>query len=151
MSTSDSYDTSDISTQRSQALTLLKRRGMTRLTEFSEAGITATTVSRMERAGEVVRLARGLYQLPDAALDDQQSLAEAARLVPKGVICLASALAFHGLTDQMPPKVWISLTDSRPLGEALCRFPQHDGQPILLMYGFQALVARARLAPAADT
>jgi len=78
-------------------------------------------------------------------------LAEAARLVPKGVICLASALAFHGLTDQMPPKVWISLTDSRPLGEALCRFPQHDGQPILLMYGFQALVARARLAPAADT
>jgi hypothetical protein len=51
-------------------------------------GITAVTVSRMERAGEVVRLARGLFQLPDAALDPQQSLAEAARLVPKGVICL---------------------------------------------------------------
>jgi predicted transcriptional regulator of viral defense system len=52
-----------------------------------------------------VRLARGLYQLPDAPLDPQQSLAEAARLVPKGIICLASALALHGLTDQMPPKV----------------------------------------------
>ena len=100
---------SDNSTQRTQALALLKRRGMTRLAEFSEAGITATTVGRMERAGEVVRLARGLYQLPDAALDAQQSLAEAARLVPKGVICLASALAFHGLTDQMPPKVWIAI------------------------------------------
>lgn len=107
---------SDASTQRSQALALLKRRGMTRLAEFSEAGITATTVSRMEQAGEVVRLARGLYQLPDAALDPQQSLAEAARLVPKGVICLASALAFHGLTDQMPPKVWIAIgrKDWRP-------------------------------------
>ena len=106
----------DISTQRTQALTLLKRRGMTRLAEFSEAGITATTVGRMERAGEVVRLARGLYQLPDAALDAQQSLAEAARLVPKGVICLASALAFHGLTDQIPPKVWIAIgrKDWRP-------------------------------------
>jgi hypothetical protein len=104
------------STQRSQALTLLKRRGMTRLTEFAEAGITATTVGRMERSGEVVRLARGLYQLPDAALDAQQSLAEAARMVPKGVICLASALAFHGLTDQMPPKVWIAIgrKDWRP-------------------------------------
>jgi len=103
-------------TQRSQALALLKRRGMIRLTEFSEAGITATTVSRMEQAGEVVRLARGLYQLPDAALDPQQSLAEAARLVPKGVICLGSALAFHGLTDQMPPKVWIAIgrKDWRP-------------------------------------
>ena len=63
----------------------------------------------MERAGEVVCLARGLYQLPDAALDAQQSLAEAARLVPTGVICLASALAFHGLTDQMPSKVWIAI------------------------------------------
>ena len=107
---------SENSTQRTQALALLKRRGMTRLAEFSEAGITATTVGRMERAGEVVRLARGLYQLPDAALDAQQSLAEASRLVPKGVICLASALAFHGLTDQMPPKVWIAIgrKDWRP-------------------------------------
>ena len=107
---------SDHSTQRTQALALLKRRGMTRLGEFSEAGITATTVGRMERAGEVVRLARGLYQLPDAALDTQQSLAEAARLVPKGVICLALALALHGLTDQMPPKVWIAIgrKDWRP-------------------------------------
>ena len=52
---------SDTSTQRTQALALLKRRGMTRLAEFSAVGITATTVSRMERAGEVVRLARGLY------------------------------------------------------------------------------------------
>ncbi len=103
-------------TQRDQALTLLKRRGITRLSELQTAGITATTVSRMERAGEVVRLARGLYQLPDAALDPHQSLAEAARLVPKGVICLASALAFHGLTDQMPGKVWIAIgrKDWRP-------------------------------------
>ena len=107
---------SHISSQRTQALALLKRQGMTRLAEFSEAGITATTVGRMERAGEVVRLARGLYQLPDAALDAQQSLAEASRLVPKGIICLASALAFHGLTDQMPPKVWIAIgrKDWRP-------------------------------------
>lgn len=105
-----------VSTQRTHALALLKRRGMTRLAEFHEAGVTATTVSRMERAGEIVRLARGLYQLPDAALDTHQSLAEVARLVPKGVICLASALAFHGLTDQMPSKVWIAIgrKDWRP-------------------------------------
>jgi predicted transcriptional regulator of viral defense system len=106
----------DPSTQRSQALALLKQKGMARLYELSKAGVTATTVSRMERAGEIVRLARGLYQLPDAPLDVQQSLAEAARLVPNGVICLASALAFHGLTDQMPPKVWIAIgrKDWRP-------------------------------------
>lgn len=106
----------DTPKQRTQALALLRRRGMTRLADFNAAGITATTVSRMEHAGEVVRLARGLYQLPDAELDAQQSLAEAARLVSKGVICLASALAFHGLSDQMPPKVWIAIgrKDWRP-------------------------------------
>jgi predicted transcriptional regulator of viral defense system len=104
------------STQRNRALTLLKRRGITRLAELKSAGVTSTTVNRMERAGEVIRLARGLYQLPDADLDPHQSLAEAARLIPKGVICLASALAFHGLTDQIPPKVWIAIgrKDWRP-------------------------------------
>ena len=70
----------------------------------------------MERAGEVDLLSSWLYQLPNAALDPQQSLAEASRLVPKGVICLVSALAFHGLTDQIPPKVWIAIgrKDWRP-------------------------------------
>jgi predicted transcriptional regulator of viral defense system len=89
---------------------------MTRMVELAQAGITATTISRMEQAGDVMRLARGLYQLPDAALDAQQALAEVLRLVPRGVICLASALAFHGLTDHMPPKVWIAIgrKDWRP-------------------------------------
>jgi predicted transcriptional regulator of viral defense system len=103
-------------TQRTHALALLKRRGLTRMVEFEQAGITATTISRMEQAGDVMRLARGLYQLPDAALDAQQALAEVSRLVPRGVICLGSALAFHGLTDHMPPKVWIAIgrKDWRP-------------------------------------
>jgi len=75
MPSSSTSSTSSTSTQHTHALALLKRLGMTRPAEFSEAGITATTVGRMKRAGEVVRLARGLYQLPDAALDAQQSLA----------------------------------------------------------------------------
>jgi predicted transcriptional regulator of viral defense system len=103
-------------TQRDQALALLRQRGLARLSELKAQGITATTVSRMEQAGELVRLARGLYQLPNAELDVHQSLAEASRLVPRGVICLASALAFHGLTDQMPAQVWIAIgrKDWRP-------------------------------------
>ena len=80
-----------------------------RLIELREAGVTAATMSRMERAGEVVRLSRGVYQLPDADLDPNHSLAEAAKLVPKGIVCLVSALAFHGLTDQLPPNVWMAI------------------------------------------
>ncbi len=114
--TVSSVQPSQLFTQRDQALALLRQRGLARMSELKAQGITATTVSRMEQAGEVVRLARGLYQLPDAELDVHQSLAEASRLVPRGVICLASALAFHGLTDQMPAQVWIAIgrKDWRP-------------------------------------
>jgi predicted transcriptional regulator of viral defense system len=88
---------------------LLLREGMVRLAEFQAIGITATTVSRLEKEGAIVRLARGLYQLPNAELHVHHSFAEAAKLVPKGVICLASALAFHGLTDHTPAKVWLAI------------------------------------------
>jgi predicted transcriptional regulator of viral defense system len=73
------------------------------------AGITAATVSRLEREGFVARLGRGLYQLADAVPDGNDSLAEATKRVPKGVICLVSALAFHGITDQMPRRVWMAI------------------------------------------
>lgn len=96
-------------TQRQIAQEFLAARGIVRLAELREEGVTAATTSRMERAGEVLRLARGLYQLPDAPLEAHHSLAEAAKRVPKGVVCLVSALAFHGLTDQMPKHVWIAI------------------------------------------
>lgn len=95
--------------QRNKALSLLKRRGMARLSEFLALGVTAATVSRLEREGAVMRLARGLYQRPDASLDANHTLAEASKLVPKGVVCLASALVFHDLTDKLPPKVWMAI------------------------------------------
>lgn len=96
-------------TQRDLAHDLLEKRGMVRLREFKEAGITAATVSRMCRDGDVARLARGLYQRPDAPISANHSLAEAAKRQPKGVICLVSALAFHGLTDQLPRAVWMAV------------------------------------------
>jgi predicted transcriptional regulator of viral defense system len=89
---------------------------MLRLSELAEAGVTATTVARMREKGLVNQLARGLYQLPDAVTDTNHSLAEAAKLVPKGVVCLVSALAFHELTDTIPRSVWMAIgpKDRRP-------------------------------------
>jgi predicted transcriptional regulator of viral defense system len=50
-----------------------------------------------------------LYQRTDASLDANHTLATVAKRIPKGVICLSSALAFHGLTDQIPAKVWVAI------------------------------------------
>jgi hypothetical protein len=102
--------------QRDRATTLLGERGMMRLSEFIEEGITAASISRMEQKGLVNQLSRGLYQLPDASLDANHSLAVAAKLVPNGVICDISALAFHELTDRIPSFVWMAIgpRDWRP-------------------------------------
>ena len=95
--------------QRDQLAAFLGTRGMARLAEIRRAGITAATVSRLEREGVVTRLGRGLYQLAATSPEANHSLAEAAKRVPKGVICLVSALAFHGITDQMPRRIWIAI------------------------------------------
>lgn len=119
-----------VTSQQDRAVALLRDRGMLRLAELRRRGITAATVARLERRGEVVRLARGLYQLPDASLHAHHALAEAAKLVPKGVVCLVSALAFHQLTDQVPSRVWIAIgtKDWRPRGAQppmrFVRFPR---------------------------
>ena len=103
-------------THRARILNLLSRQNVARLSEILATGVTATAVSRLEREGTIVRLSRGLYQLADSPLELHQPLLEAAKLVPKGVICLASALSYHELTDQIPRRVWVAIgpKDWRP-------------------------------------
>jgi predicted transcriptional regulator of viral defense system len=96
-------------TQRERATELLGSGQIMRLHELVEAGIAATTVARMVKAGEIVRLGRGLYQVANADFGGDHVLAEVAKTIPKGVICLLSALAFYELTDQIPAKVWIAI------------------------------------------
>jgi predicted transcriptional regulator of viral defense system len=98
-----------ISTQRAQVLELLGARPMMRRKDFTAQGVGPETLARLVREGVVVRPARGLYQLAEGSADSRRALAETAALVPKGVICLVSALQFHGLTLQMPSSVWMAI------------------------------------------
>lgn len=98
-----------ISTQRTRALELLGARSMMRLKDFAAHGIGPETLARLIGDGMVVRPARGLYQLAAGSADARHTLAEATALVPKGVICLVSALQFHELTLQMSSSVWMAI------------------------------------------
>jgi predicted transcriptional regulator of viral defense system len=88
---------------------MLEPGGIRRLSEFRARGVTAATLARMVEVGEVMRLSRGLYQRPDADITAQHSLAEAAKRVPKGVICLVSALVFHQISLQLPRDIWMAV------------------------------------------
>jgi predicted transcriptional regulator of viral defense system len=98
-----------VTTQADIVLGMLRQRGIARLSELMAAGASGTAVARLAHEGIIQRLGRGLYQLPDAASDANQTLAEAAKHAPGAVVCLVSALAFHDLTDTMPSKVWLAI------------------------------------------
>ena len=77
--------------------------------EVAEVGATRQHLARLVERGLVVKHAPGLYGLADADVTEQHSLAEASKRVPLGVICLLSALHFHGLTTQLPAEVWLAV------------------------------------------
>lgn len=95
--------------QRVQLRNLLDGRSMMRAQELREAGISPQTIARAVETGEIERISRGVYQKRGSEIEENQILAEAAIRVPKGVIALVSALAFHGLTDQMPRRIWMAI------------------------------------------
>ena len=72
-------------------------------------GITRTALARLCARGLLRQVGRGLYVHPSAEPTENRSLAEAARRVPAGVVCLLSALRFHGLTTQLPHEVWLAI------------------------------------------
>lgn len=96
-------------TQQDRLIQLLRAHPLARARDLQAAGVDAPTIARAVKAGVVIRAGRGLYQLPGSELDLESTLAEASKRVPKGVICMISALAYHGLTDQMPRKVWMAI------------------------------------------
>lgn len=102
--------------QRRRLTEILARQPIVRAYELRQEGIDPPTISRAVKAGELVRISRGLYQRSDSDVDTNQALAEAAKTVPRGVVAMVSALAYHELTDQMPRKVWmaVSVKDWRP-------------------------------------
>ena len=61
--------------------------------------------------GLVEQLARGIFVQPDLPADPD--LIEIAVRAPDATLCLATALARHGLTDDIPPTIDIALPRSR--------------------------------------
>jgi predicted transcriptional regulator of viral defense system len=87
----------------------VRRLGVARPRDLTALGLRREYVQRLTTRGVLVRVARGLYAVPDAEISSHRSLAEVARAVPAATICLLSALRFHELTTQGPPEVWIAL------------------------------------------
>jgi len=116
-------------------LQLAKQAGVLRPRDVETSGIPGTYLARLAHRGLLARIGRGLYTLPDSRAREHHSLAEAAKRVPRGVVCLLSALRYHGLTTQSPFEVWIAIGEKD-------RRPKANGPALrIVRYSPQALQA----------
>ncbi len=88
---------------------LRDRGGVARTGELARMGVRPAVLTALWRQGRLVRLKAGLYQLPEALADEYGAIVQASLAVPRGVVCLLSALDIHGLTDANPDRVFMAL------------------------------------------
>lgn len=84
--------------------------------DFARLNVHPQQISRLVEKGELVRVGRGRYVLAGSDHSENLGLALVTAAAPKAVICLLSALQFHGIGTQSPRQVWIAVEKdgSRP-------------------------------------
>lgn len=108
-------------TQRRTAIDLLGRRGVMRRADLIDAGIHGQTLARLVEEGIIFRPSRGIYQLSNSDITENHAFAEAIAAAPNSVVCLLSAMRFHGITVQRPREVWLAI--SRKAREPKVTYP----------------------------
>ena len=118
------------------AKALVQRKGAVRSRELVEAGVARVQLSRLVAAGELIRLARGVYTAPGVVLPgSEEGVLVVAERIPEARLCLLTALRLHGLTTQAPFEVWIAIGNKD-------RLPRLDWPPLrVLRFSGEALTA----------
>lgn len=114
--------------RQKQLVDLARTAGLFRARDLDAHHIARAYLRPLVEDGVLIQAGRGLYALADTEVGEHETLREAALRVPHGIVCLASALRFHGLTTQNPWKVWVLIETSK-------RVPQVESPPVLV---FQA-------------
>jgi predicted transcriptional regulator of viral defense system len=117
-----------------QIITLAHEQGVIRPRDLTMLGIGSNQLRRLVREGVMNKAGRGLYTLADFDVTEFHSLVTAAQAQSKSVICLLSALSFHGLGTQLPHQVWLSVpygariskSDAVPMRVIVLRPPAYD-------------------------
>ena len=103
-------------TETDRTLDLVKRLGLVRPKDLNQHGIPVIYLRRLLHRGELVQPARGVYAVTGHEPTLHHSLAMVSKRIPRGVVCLLSALAYHDIGTQLPSVVWLAIDQrSRPL------------------------------------
>lgn len=97
------------SSKSEQAVALVKRMGMVRPRDLAPYGIEPYHFRRLLLKGQLAQVSRGLYRSVEHEPTPHHRLAEVAKRVPNGLICLLSALFFHKLCTDSPAETWVAI------------------------------------------
>lgn len=78
-------------------------------------GVTSSTLAYYAKTGDLIHVNRGVYRGINApSMEDfrWEDLTLTMRKIKNGVICLTTALAIYGLTDEIPRKHWIAINNT---------------------------------------
>lgn len=113
-------------TKTETALKLVGEIGVVRPKDLARHGIAPVYLRRLLDQGLVVQSARGVYRLPSRKPSVHHDLATVSKLIPHGVVCLLSALNFHGIVSEPPDLVWIAI-------DRKARRPTIEGLPLRIV------------------
>ncbi len=109
-----------------RVLALAATHGLLRPRDLAPHGLPREYLARLQQTGQLERVGRGLYRAITTPITEQHTLALVGKRLPQGVICLLSALQFHGLTTQAPTEIWVAL-------DPKARRPQLPDLPVRLV------------------
>ncbi len=100
-------DSGDLMLKREIVFELMKKNnGILKSTQATEAGIDNKTLQRMNQAGEIERVEKGIYINPDQ-IEDEYLLTQ--YRCKKGVFSHETALFFHDLSDRTPLQLMLTI------------------------------------------
>lgn len=89
-----------------------KNYGYASSKELAGHGIYPRDIRNALDSGMIEKIKQGLYRLSGIELNENGSLVDACLAVPNGIICLFSALSFHGLTTQNPAFIDVAIPNA---------------------------------------
>jgi predicted transcriptional regulator of viral defense system len=101
--------TSERDLKRERIVQLARQKGILRPRDLEFHGIAGEYLNKLLAQGTLERPGRGLYRLAGARIGRHAQLAEIAKRAPNAVVCLISALDYHGLTTEIPHEIWLAI------------------------------------------
>ena len=109
-----------------RVLELASQKEIIRLRDLKEIDIPRIVLTRLIRSGQLEKIARGLYCVPNKPVTENSNLVTIAIKIPQAIFCLLTALQIHEITTQLPRQIWIAM----PRGSHV---PKLDYPPIKMI------------------